>query len=860
MQSADSDKQPDQPKEETEDRRTKYFRTLVKSGYQGKLVESGESADFVDEVVGGEEATSKEATEVSEDIKVKALHLLGFVEEYFVRPESEGQELCELSALANEDDLAALLNKLEKGHETTGDEEPVAVKDSIKRQIQLLLATKGVKEYFFGLLKQEVEYFKIAQPTLKRVELLQRVRERIVLGITKFYLRDKRSKGKLMATTAETIQRLEEKRIEAEQEERQKRASADEQTQSWLMVQELLQYKEQLKKKGFAKTESRRKLIEQVQNEVVKGNRVFLVGSTGTGKTQLAMIVAELVNECGFELVTWTARTTARDIFGYREVKANGNGPESYFNPGPMMIAIEEGKIVIHDEITLGSTDSHMSVNALISELERGQEDVHIPGLHGKVVKRKGSFGDISTGNPKDERTKKREEMDPAVLRRYVGIKVPYMPALEMKKVILAELIDDTGYLPFSPNEMKFIDKLTQAAELMQMCHDREVGKLKGSKYEDSIKQIFGGKVEEVHLDKSFLDTGTIVRIFKGWDLERARGQRFEVFLKNQLAQFIDDPKFDMDKEERKLARTILEACGVMRRVPKGADTSQRPYILPSEIGSLFNEVIDEDILGEGTEEDGDDDSEVEDLDEKLENLVNNQYEGAINLLQASGLYNPSENTHPSKTRVKKLLASNVNREQLEVIGKMENPVLQIVPNHTMAEYETALNSNKPMVNRSNQLQIDAHVSDWMKQAFGRADTRDHAETGKITGWKIAITEGSNAPALLEGDDTGKTLEERCTWFENEFKTKGISGIDIKSYMLLMMAGFLKEPPRPVDDAQGTDKTWTMLNAEEIFANFVAGGVWNASYRRVHLDGNLTDAQDDDARFRASVMVDVPSS
>lgn len=851
MQSADSDKKPDETQEEDKARKTKYLRTLVKSGYQGKLVESGESADLVKEAT-----ESEEVTEVSDDIKAKALHLLGLVEEYFVRPESEGQELHELSALANEDDLAALLDKFEKSSKLSENEEPVRVKDSIKRQIQLLLATKDVKEYFFGLLKKEVEYFKTAQPTLERVELLQKVRERIVSGITQFYLRDKRSKGKLMATTAETIQKLEGKKAEAEQEERQKRASADEQTRSWLMVQELLQYKQQLKESGFAKTESRKRLIERVFMDIAHGNKVFLVGSTGTGKTQLAMLVADLVNDEGFEIVSWHEGTTPRDLFGYREVWQDEGGIKSGTKKGPVALAITEGRIVIHDEYTVGSTRAQLSAKAQMNA--RVGKTTKIPGFNGEAFTVEEGYGEVFTGNLRDERTKAREDMDPAILRMLSGLKVPYMPADELLKVILAEMIDDTGLLPLSRAEVALVKKLTQAAELMQMCHDREVEKLKGSKYEDSIKQIFGGKIEEVHLDKSFLDTGTILRIFKGWDLERARGQRFEVFLRNQLARFIDDPKFDMDKEERKLARTILGACGVIGRMPRVAGSSQKPYILPSEIGTLFREEIDFDPGEDHDEED--EDYDVEDLDEKLKNLVNDQYEGAVNLLRVSGLYNPSENSHPSKTKVKQLLASNVNREQLKVIEKMENPVLQIAPNRTCAEYETALNSKKPMVNSSNQSQVDAYVPDWMRRAFGRADARDHAETNKITGWKIAITEGSNAPALLEGDDTEKTLRERYTWFENEFKAKGISGIDIRNYTLLMMAGFLKEPPRPVDNYQGSDKTWTILNAEEIFNNSVAGGNWNVNNRRVDLNEDHADVQYDNARFRASVMVDVPKS
>jgi hypothetical protein len=568
------------------------------------------------------------------------------------------------------------------------------------------------------------------------------------------------------------------------------------------------------------------------------------------------MLVADLVNDEGFEIVSWHEGTNPRDLFGYREVGQDEEGRiKSGTKKGPVAIAITEGRIVIHDEYTAGSTRTQLSAKAQMNA--RVGQKTRIPGFNGDVFTVEEGYGELFTGNPRDDRTKNREDMDPAVLRMLSGIKVPFMPADELFKIILAEIIDDTGLLPISKADVELIKRLTQASNLMQMCHDREIDELKRSKYKDSISQIFGDKLEEVHLDKSFLDTGTLMRMFKGWDLERARGRKFGDFLRDQLSRFIDDPKFDTDKEERKLAKTILEACGVSPAAISQEEAGEHPYILPSEIGSLFEERIDEDPTGEG-DEDNDDDPDSE-LNEKLKEIVNNQYDLAFSMLVISGLYN-SRGGHPSKSLVKKLLKENISLKQLEVINQMQKPVLQLVPNHTCEEYQTALNKNKPMVNTAGKPQVDANVSDWMKTAFVRANTRDNAETGRITGWRVVITEGADAPAILNGDDTSKTLGERCAWFKSTLEDEDILGIDIKSYMLLQMAGFMKRPPRPVDDVLGSDKTWTMLNAEEIFDNVVAGGLWVVLDNRVVLDGYRTDRQYVNARFRASVGVDVPTA
>ncbi|MFA6918215.1 MAG: hypothetical protein WC285_05315, partial [Candidatus Gracilibacteria bacterium] len=274
--------------------RTKYFRTLIKSGHTGSLVESGSSEPLVD-VPAADESVSGDTSAVSKDVRMKALGLLGLIEEYFVRPESEGGRLTRVQgshneyelvesdedgefarkmALRDERDLELLLKTLEDGGKSGG--EAVTVKDSIKQQIRLLLGDKEVKEYFFGLLSQETKYFQSAKPTLKRVAILKRLRDKITSEITKIYLRDKRNKGKLMATTAETIKSLEGKRTQADEEERTLVARADVQTQSWLHVQELLEYKQQLKETGFARTESRKKLTERVLSDIAHGNKVFL--------------------------------------------------------------------------------------------------------------------------------------------------------------------------------------------------------------------------------------------------------------------------------------------------------------------------------------------------------------------------------------------------------------------------------------------------------------------------------------------------------------------------------------------------------------------------------------------------------
>ncbi|MFA6521839.1 MAG: hypothetical protein WCT53_05665 [Candidatus Gracilibacteria bacterium] len=250
----------------------------------------------------------------------------------------------------------------------------------------------------------------------------------------------------------------------------------------------------------------------------------------------------------------------------------------------------------------------------------------------------------------------------------------------------------------------------------------------------------------------------------------------------------------------------------------------------------------------------------VEELNEVVK--IGQQYREAMENLKRGGLYNPEKlikrnKKAPTMEEVIQIVRTKLTKEQKEAINKMQKPVLQIVPNRTCGEYVTALDKNKPMVDEKGKAQANARVSDWAKNAFRRAGTRDNAEYGRIMGWKVVITEGVNAPAILDGDDVSKTLGERWAWYKENFEKKGISGIDFKSYMLLQMAGFAKNPPRPIDDTDGEDNTWTMLNAERIFNGSVAGANWNDYNTQVDIFADRIENENDYARFRVAVMVKI---
>ena len=192
----------------------------------------------------------------------------------------------------------------------------------------------------------------------------------------------------------------------------------------------------------------------------------------------------------------------------------------------------------------------------------------------------------IFTGNPKDERTKQREDMDPAILRELTGVEVPYMPSGEMFDIIRAKLIEENGVLKLSESELKYIKRLTKAAEMMQRIHNRDF-----EGFPDDMKGLLGIDPQgntQTTLNKNFLDSGTLMRLFSEWELAHARGQKFEEYMVAKLNEFIRDPKTLGAPEERETLQKILDQFALIT-VPKSAEIAKpedhkKGYILPSEM------------------------------------------------------------------------------------------------------------------------------------------------------------------------------------------------------------------------------------------------------------------------------------
>lgn len=238
-----------------------------------------------------------------------------------------------------------------------------------------------------------------------------------------------------------------------------------------------------------------------------------------------------------------------------------------------------------------------------------------------------------------------------------------------------------------------------------------------------------------------------------------------------------------------------------------------------------------------------------------VDTIVTAQFQNAMDNLKGgkNPLYDPE---HPRKGDVppptmdyiKQILSTSLTSEQLEVVQSMKNPKLQLIPpNRSTSDYVAHMDGNKAMDG-----QRDTSVSAWTKGAFGRADKRDKA----VSNWKVAITEGENEPDVLPGEDINAPLRERNAWFAREYGEKGVSGVDLKKALLLMMDSIRKG--EPINDILKQNGTATFVNSESEKDGFVSGVYWHGADRRVFLVGRDADDPRAYARLRASVVVDVP--
>ncbi len=543
----------------------------------------------------------------TEEIRERALETLHLLDEYNrvkLEPSkaSLGKKDDLLEGVESLDDFIAALG--------TGKEKSDAKKDEPKEKfrreelagrIRELLADPQVYQLLRQSLAKETERFVSVQPLLSRLHKLRQVQNIAFERIHTLSLESKRSHGKIVGSVQTTIEKLSRLSREAEEEEKRLEEEASPLEKGWIASQRLLEYKQQLKEDRFVMTPSRRVILDEMIAKLGSKGRVLLLGSNGTGKTELAARALTLVSN-GYHLVPWQEGTTGQDIFGRQEIRRQNGHVESGLRPGPMTRAIDakgdEPAGVLHDELNLGSLRTIYLLKKLWNS--RPGQQVDVPVLDEKRTLPM-NYAEVYTANPKDERTSNREEFDAGITRVLGGMNVPFLAQDEQEQIILAKLIDENGVLHLSKSEAQVIRELVAAAVMTQQCFDRAFADL-GDEALGEIKSMTG--ISDLRLTKKFLDPGRLMEMFDTYEQKRAEGMSVADYMSGELRRFLAE--FEVE-EERNIALAILKLKGVV--TPDSTATElhvqvlrkpgEKPYLLPSELAfvvSCDDELDDSDV------------------------------------------------------------------------------------------------------------------------------------------------------------------------------------------------------------------------------------------------------------------------
>lgn len=159
------------------------------------------------------------------------------------------------------------------------------------------------------------------------------------------------------------------------------------------------------------------------------GDNVMLVGPTGCGKTELAMMIAKHLKR-RFGMISWSGGITEGALYGYST--PNVTTGQMTFNSTEFIDFVEKGGLFLHDEIDGGDANVLMSLNAPLSNkiLSIKRPKNNKIEWHQKFI----CMATANTwGNGADRQYIGRNQMDGATIKRFVLVDMDYDKALEHK-------------------------------------------------------------------------------------------------------------------------------------------------------------------------------------------------------------------------------------------------------------------------------------------------------------------------------------------------------------------------------------------------------------------------------------------
>jgi MoxR-like ATPase len=350
-------------------------------------------------------------------------------------------------------------------------------------------------------------------------------------------------------------------------DERIKELMKDERALIEALVYQALMDRQEIMTTGFLTTSIQKQIEKAVILAYLNRRVVFLVGDTGTGKTEGLKRALEkmgknpMIFPCGRD-------TSQMDLFGVGaatmtreggvakeekgERKEGGEKIEIGVKPAGVTQAIKENRPIVLEEANTLDSAVLREVFPVIDGYMNRRERITLPMGLGDM-KLGDDFAIFFTGNPKGEGYLGIEAFDDALSRRLWTVVVSYPPLEDIKRFMTALLIDP---MTITVNESA-LEKARKMAEAVHLIHQLYTGEK---------KDFYGVGSDEQTGRGSSLRTATITlrdvrEIFVGWSSRGYEGnpdKEIIAYIKRQNAP----------EEDKKLLLQVFAINGLLDDVP----------------------------------------------------------------------------------------------------------------------------------------------------------------------------------------------------------------------------------------------------------------------------------------------------
>ena len=296
-----------------------------------------------------------------------------------------------------------------------------------------------------------------------------------------------------------------------------------------LNLKKLKEYKKDFSKGRIVETEYVKEKMEDIMLHLGANKPILIHGHLGSGKSELAKYVAKKCLGKDACVVSGRKLLPESELYGHQNltVDEKSGATISDFHVGPIYSAMEEGRLVIIDEVNAIPHELLISLNDILTK--KVGDKITIQQDSGREVEIKEGFGIIMTGNLNQGQEKyiDRQDMDPAFLSRLHKIEYDYLPQStegsledeagvknEQFHLMLANIMDGHGNIEAPEDSVKKLWNLAKAARVIQNVF---AGKEIDSAY---YFKEGGGRAAKYLLKESVFSLRAIENVISQWKVE----------------------------------------------------------------------------------------------------------------------------------------------------------------------------------------------------------------------------------------------------------------------------------------------------------------------------------------------------